>query len=141
MSLKDKIIRVATLPSIVGGCVALASNLIMGVGFDQSAALPIVGVQLPAPIAQGICAGFASELAEITSDFILPHIQNNDKLVRTERLVLKPIVTGSALAGLAYFNVPSSNMLETLGRNFMVGCGSEIAGTYIYRTAKEMLSQ
>jgi len=140
MSLKDKIIRVATLPAIVGGCAVAATTLLMGTPFSDTSSLPIIGVQLPSPIVEGITAGVASGTTEFVADFILPHIQGDEKLVRMERMVLKPALTGGALAGLAYFNsnLPS---LDSLGKNFLIGAGSEVAGTYVYRVGKEWLSQ
>ena len=140
MSLKDKIIKVATIPAISGGCAAVATSLIMGVSFNDKSPLPIIGVRLPSPVVEGISCGVASMGAEVFSDFMLPHITGDDKLARTERLVLKPIATGTALAGLAWVN-SSSPSIEVLGKHFLVGSGSEIAANYVYRTAKQMLSQ
>jgi len=140
MSLTDKIIRVATLPSLVGASTALISSFVFGLSFDNQSALPFIGIQLPDPIVEGITAAVASEVAEFGADFILPHIQGDDKLVRIERMVLKPAITGAATAGLAWFNNAAPSV-EVLGKHALIGASGEMAGTYIYRSAKEMLSQ
>lgn len=128
MSLTSKLVEQVAKPAMTGLVAYFGS---MAVCPDQNANL--LGFETKNHIFYGILGVGGSFAGEIAHNWILPQIPSNSKFLNTESMILSPAVVGSIFAlGTKYMVNQDVFRQIPLYKPFLLGAGSEIAGSYAY---------
>lgn len=130
MSLTSKLVEQVSKPAMTGLLAYVGS---MAVCPDQRANL--FGFESNNHVFYGALGVGGSFIGELAHNWILPHIPSNSKFLNTESMILSPAVVGGVFAlGTKYMVSPNGTFDQPvpLYKPFLLGAGSEIAGSYAY---------
>ncbi len=117
--------------------VPVASGVIAGAvspwvyGIDYSHTFPTLG-NINAPLGIGLAVGGSVLIGQVAKNYVLPYIPRNSAFAESEGRMLTPALAGVANAGLLY--TVSDGSMSIIGKNFLVGAGSAVGGSYLSDT-------
>jgi hypothetical protein len=123
MSTSSKVSEQFLHPFIVG-LVSIAGSYASG---ESGKVAQIGGISLSLPVFQGIVTGLSSTGGETLKQWVLPMLPNNAMYSNMESTFLSPVLVGVTNG------VAMHLLTKTRGKErFVLGAGSEIAGSYLY---------
>lgn len=117
-------------PLIVAGLAAAGSQLLLPAGYVP---VRMLGKDVPVYAAAGIAAGVGSFGADILSQYILPNIDQSQKLAYTEGKLLSPLITAAATSA-AFWVMNPATLSDAAGSIALLGGLSEISGMYAWES-------
>jgi len=125
----EKLKSVLIKPAFIGGT-AFALSMVMDSNLPNVNAF---GINLSAPLAFGLVAGGASELAELGRQYIFPEIPYINRYAKMESMILEPLLAIISFLGIMYVadrRYVSGNMTGLS----LLALGSVTGGNYLYDT-------
>ncbi len=120
-----KIADLLLKPALVGTFAGLGAYYIFGeTGLFN---FPIIG-NVNTIIGIGAITAGSSFLGSLSEDYILPYLPNNAQYSSLEAKLITPVMSGLITTGLLYSSLNSDALFQV----FLLGAGSNIAGTYSY---------
>lgn len=132
MNLAGNIVSDIAKAGVSAGAGAVAVLTLGGEAGRSTINLPIINTAVPAFVVAGVAIGCASLIADITHDFVLPHIQKSTpKWAHLESALLQIGIAGAGtflvLSGI--FGADKSKWMNQA----LLGAGSVMAGEYVYK--------
>ena len=119
------------------GLVATAGDLALGGQMSDS--VRVLGMDVPIPVAIGAAVGVSSGFGEVISQKVVRPALNMSSLdaVTASRVAL-PLATGLAAAAVTF---PKAADYKSVAVIAALGAASEVAGEYVYETARPYLKR
>lgn len=129
----SKLVDTLAVPAVVGATAAGVAYFGMG----EKGNVPFYGTTINGAIGVFGAVGTASLIGEYLKNYLLPYIPSNSNYAELEATLINPVLTGVSSAAL--FRLAAMQPIDglslpppSLGRTFLLGAGSEVAGKYLY---------
>ena len=115
------------MQSLVAGAIGTGITLLMYPD-AMGASIPVMNFELPVPIVTGLSVAAGNLGGEILSEYVLPHIPQNEMYAGYEKKIVPPVMSGLATYGIARILTGQADLQASM----IIGGGASAVGGYVY---------